>query len=291
MGDVRFRDALSRQARTSDRRYRGEAYEDEMVGVLSALRLRREPRRRVDRHAAPCVPAVRPCRSPASGLGDRAGGERQRTRKLTEFNKGRPQIIWVPWQRPGFELALMLKRSVEANPGCDGLILGGHGLFTWGDTQKECYLTAFAPSTRWASSSRTTRIAGRPALRWRRGDASGRRPRVGRRRSLPVAARRGVVEPARDRSLRRQRRRPGVRELAWAEDLCQMGTSCPDHFLRTRISPMFIPWNPGTEDLGDHQGSDRRPHHEIPVGLRGPTTKRSLSRTRPGFATATRPWW
>ncbi len=35
----------------------------------------------------------------------------------------------------------------------------------------------------------------------------------------------------------------------WAEDLCQMGTSCPDHFLRTRISPMFIPWNPGAEDL------------------------------------------
>ena len=63
--------------------------------------------------------------------------------KLDEFNKkyGR-QIIWVPWQRPGFELALMLKRSVEANPGADGLILGGHGLFTWGTTQKACYLNS-----------------------------------------------------------------------------------------------------------------------------------------------------
>ena len=64
-------------------------------------------------------------------------------RSCEEFNAtyGR-KIIWVPWQRPGFELALMLKRAVEANPGCDGLILGGHGLFTWGDTQKECYLNS-----------------------------------------------------------------------------------------------------------------------------------------------------
>ena len=62
---------------------------------------------------------------------------------MEEFNRkyGR-KIIWVPWQRPGFELALMLKRAVDATPGCDGLILGGHGLLTWGDTQKECYLNS-----------------------------------------------------------------------------------------------------------------------------------------------------
>ena len=59
-------------------RYRGEAHEDEMVALLPAVRVRREPRRRVDRHAAARVPAVRPRRSPASRLGDRAGGERQR---------------------------------------------------------------------------------------------------------------------------------------------------------------------------------------------------------------------
>ena len=50
------------------------------------------------------------------------------------------KLIWVPWQRPGFELGLMLKRAVEKDPGCDGIILGGHGLFTWGETQRECYL-------------------------------------------------------------------------------------------------------------------------------------------------------
>ena len=48
-------------------------------------------------------------------------------------------LIWVPWQRPGFELAMMLRRAVQESPNCDGVVLGGHGLFTWGNTQQECY--------------------------------------------------------------------------------------------------------------------------------------------------------
>ena len=63
--------------------------------------------------------------------------------KLEEFNKqfGR-KIVWLPWQRPGFELALMLEEAVQNNPGCDGVLLGSHGLFTWGDTQRDCYLSS-----------------------------------------------------------------------------------------------------------------------------------------------------
>src|SRR6185503_7969160 len=61
--------------------------------------------------------------------------------KMEEFNKEfGHKLVWLPWQRPGFELAMMLKRAVEENPGCDGIILGGHGLFTWGNTQRESYL-------------------------------------------------------------------------------------------------------------------------------------------------------
>ena len=58
-------------------------------------------------------------------------------KKLEEFNQqfGR-RIVWLPWQRPGFELALQLERAVAENPGAEGLILGGHGLFTWGNTQR-----------------------------------------------------------------------------------------------------------------------------------------------------------
>ena len=63
--------------------------------------------------------------------------------KLEEFNRrfGR-RIIWVPWQRPGFELALLIESAVRDNPARDGLILGSHGLFTWGATQRECYLNS-----------------------------------------------------------------------------------------------------------------------------------------------------
>jgi len=52
---------------------------------------------------------------------------------MDEFNQQfGHKLVWVPWQRPGFELAMMLGRAVKDVPGCDGVVLGGHGLFTWG---------------------------------------------------------------------------------------------------------------------------------------------------------------
>ena len=58
-------------------------------------------------------------------------------RKMEEFNKEfNRNIVWLPWQRPGFELALMLENAVKDNPKADGIILGSHGLFTWGHTQR-----------------------------------------------------------------------------------------------------------------------------------------------------------
>ena len=125
------------------RRYRGEAHEDEMVAYypLAAFGENRVaasidtplhaflPFDHVD-HLHPDW---------AIALAASANGKE----KLAEFNQqfGRT-IVWLPWQRPGFELALMLRRAVEENPGCDGIILGGHGLFTWGHTQQECYLNS-----------------------------------------------------------------------------------------------------------------------------------------------------
>ena len=53
--------------------------------------------------------------------------------KMDEFNRQfEHRLVWLPWQRPGFELGMMLRKAVEDNPGCDGIVLGGHGLFTWG---------------------------------------------------------------------------------------------------------------------------------------------------------------
>ncbi len=123
--------------------YRGEKYEDEMVGFypLSAFGENRVaasidtplhaflPFHHVD-HLHPDW---------AIALAASANGKR----KLEQFNREfTRKIVWVPWQRPGFELALLIERAVQDNPGVEGLILGGHGLFTWGNTQRECYLNS-----------------------------------------------------------------------------------------------------------------------------------------------------
>jgi rhamnose utilization protein RhaD (predicted bifunctional aldolase and dehydrogenase)/NAD(P)-dependent dehydrogenase (short-subunit alcohol dehydrogenase family) len=170
-------------------------------------------------------------------------------RKMEEFNKefGR-KIVWLPWQRPGFELALMLENAVKENPGADGIILGSHGLFTWGNTQRECYV----------NSIETIDQMGRfiAAHESKKGQVFGGvdTPAAPDRKALATAilpALRGVAS-----SNRRQIAHYADHEDAlsfagskWAKELCGLGTSCPDHFLRTRISPMFVEWNPAIESI------------------------------------------
>jgi len=65
--------------------------------------------------------------------------------KLDEFNRRfARKLIWLPWQRPGFELAMMLRSAVDQHPDAEGIILASHGLFTWGATSRECYLNTSA---------------------------------------------------------------------------------------------------------------------------------------------------
>ena len=124
-------------------RYRGEPYEDEMVAfyALSAFGQNRVAAS-IDTplHAfipAPHVDHLHP--DWAIALAASANGRQ----KLDEFNRDfNRRILWIPWQRPGFELALMIEDAVKADPASDGLILGSHGLFTWGATQRECYLNS-----------------------------------------------------------------------------------------------------------------------------------------------------
>jgi rhamnose utilization protein RhaD (predicted bifunctional aldolase and dehydrogenase)/NAD(P)-dependent dehydrogenase (short-subunit alcohol dehydrogenase family) len=232
------------------KRYRGEAFEDEMVGFypLCAFGENRVAAS-IDTplHAFLPFPHVDHLHPDwAIALAASANG----AEKLDEFNThyGRT-IVWVPWQRPGFELALMLKQAVEDRPGCDGIILGGHGLFTWGTSQHECYLNSIrtidqmgefiqahekrAGRPRFGGAAITGTVADRestiaeifPHLR---GAVSSNRRVVGHYDASAEA-----VEFA---------------NAKWAEELCGLGTSCPDHFLRTRISPMFITWDPARHD-------------------------------------------
>ena len=232
-------------------RYRGEAHEDEMVGFYPLCAFGEN---RVAASIDTPLHAFLPFDHVdhlhpdwAIALAASANGER----KMQEFNRkyGR-KIIWVPWQRPGFELALMLKRAVEGTPGCDGLILGGHGLFTWGQTQKECYLNSIRTIDEMGEFIQEhTARKGVPLFGGAAVTAT-----VPDRQSvvaeiLPYL--RGVVSSNR-RVIAHVDYSDDALTFAnsrWAEDLCRMGTSCPDHFLRTRISPMFIPWDPAKDDV------------------------------------------
>jgi len=233
------------------KRYRGEAHEDEMVAFypLCAFGENRVAAS-IDTplHAFLPFPHVDHLHPDwAIALAASANG----AARLEEFNRqyGR-KIAWVPWQRPGFELALMLKKTAEDNPGCDGIILGGHGLFTWGPTQQECYLSSVRTIDQMGEFIEThERRANRPRF----GGAAVNTIVADRESAIAeiFPHLRGAVSTNRrvighfDAS----EEAVGFANSAWAEELCGLGTSCPDHFLRTRISPMFIPWDAAKESL------------------------------------------
>jgi rhamnose utilization protein RhaD (predicted bifunctional aldolase and dehydrogenase)/NAD(P)-dependent dehydrogenase (short-subunit alcohol dehydrogenase family) len=231
-------------------RYRGEAHEDEMVGYypLCAFGENRVAAS-IDTalHAFLPFPHVDHLHPDwAIALAASANGKQ----KLDEFNKkyGR-NIAWVPWQRPGFELALMLRKAVDATPACDGIVLGGHGLFTWGETQHEAYLNSIKTIDQMGEFVQDhAKRAGRPLFGGASAtSATGREALVNG--ILPYL--RGAVSSNR-RVIAHYDGGDDATAFAnatWAESLCQMGTSCPDHFLRTRISPLYVPFDAATDGL------------------------------------------
>ncbi|HWH62237.1 MAG TPA: bifunctional rhamnulose-1-phosphate aldolase/short-chain dehydrogenase, partial [Ginsengibacter sp.] len=154
-------------------------------------------------------------------------------------------VGWVEWQRPGFDLGLKLKKCLDENPGIRGIMLGSHGLFTWGDTSYESYINTLEVIERCAEYI-----------------------------EQPPAAKGGVKKPTfggeRIKSLSKEERLKKAAALAPVlrgycssetsmighftddekvlefinssdlERLASMGTSCPDHFLRTKIRPMVL---------------------------------------------------
>jgi rhamnose utilization protein RhaD (predicted bifunctional aldolase and dehydrogenase)/NAD(P)-dependent dehydrogenase (short-subunit alcohol dehydrogenase family) len=229
--------------------YRGEKYEDEMVGYypLAAFGENRVAAS-IDTplHAFLPFPHVDHLHPDwAIALAASANGKS----KLDEFNRtfGR-KIVWVPWQRPGFELALLIERAVRDNPGTDGIILGGHGLFTWGMTQRECYLNSIHTIDQMGKFTEQHQ-AKKGAL-------------FGGLDCAPVQNRRDIVAqilPALRGALSSNRRviahysdEPDSLTFAgskWSRELAKLGTSCPDHFLRTRVCPMFLNWDPAKETV------------------------------------------
>ncbi len=165
--------------------------------------------------------------------------------KMDEFNKEfGHKLAWLPWQRPGFELGMMLKKIVEETPGCDGVVLGGHGLFTWGNTQRESYLNTI------------TIIDQLGQFIERHGGVAGHKHFGGEKvksRADRAAIAASIMPYLRGAVSRKQRWIGSYSDSQQvldfvnsesAEKLAHLGTSCPDHFIRTKIRPMFIKWNP-----------------------------------------------
>jgi rhamnose utilization protein RhaD (predicted bifunctional aldolase and dehydrogenase)/NAD(P)-dependent dehydrogenase (short-subunit alcohol dehydrogenase family) len=168
--------------------------------------------------------------------------------KMEEFNREfNHSLVWIPWQRPGFELGLMLRNAVRDNPGCDGIVLGGHGLFTWGETQRECYMSTITVIDqigqfihRHGIEKGETRFGGElVAARADRAELA-----------VEIAPYlRGQVS-TKNRWISSFNDAPDVLQFVnstHAKDLAFLGTSCPDHFIRTKIRPLFVPWAAGED--------------------------------------------
>jgi rhamnulose-1-phosphate aldolase/alcohol dehydrogenase len=226
--------------------YRGLDHEDEMVALYNHCTFNLNPRatsidttlhgfvphRHVDHVHADAVIAIAASENAEALTKEIYGGE----------------LGFLPWQRPGFDLGLKLGAMAEANPNMKGVVLGGHGLFTWGPTSKECY--------------RITSEMINKAARWLGEKTQGAAFGGSRVEALSRADRRNVAArllPAIRKHISESERKIGhftdahaVLEFVNSRDLrplAALGTSCPDHFLRTKIRPLVLPYDPTSRNL------------------------------------------
>ena len=227
--------------------YRGPEHEDEMVARLPHCTFGLNPRAAsIDTplHAyvpRPHVDHVHPDAIIAIAASE--DGE-----ALTKEIFG-DDVGWLPWRRPGYELGLWLERFCTDNPDARGVVLGSHGLFTWADTARDCYAVTLEIINR-AISWLDDRSADVPAF------GGARTATLGPDERRRVAA---ALMPEIRGAIGAERRKVGhfddsdaVLEFVAStdmHDLAALGTSCPDHFLRTKIRPLVVDLNPGADDL------------------------------------------
>ncbi len=158
---------------------------------------------------------------------------------------------WVPWQRPGFDLGLQLEKCLAENPGIRGIVLGSHGLFTWGDTSYECYINSLEVIEK-ASEYIAQKTEEKGSVFGGQKVAS-----LPKEKRLEKAAQlmpllRGLCS-SENRMIGHFSDSDVVLEYINSNDLerlAPMGTSCPDHFLRTKIQPLVLTLD-AEEDLED----------------------------------------
>jgi rhamnulose-1-phosphate aldolase/alcohol dehydrogenase len=235
-------------------RYRGDDHEDEMVDLYPLCAFGRNsvaPSIDTPLHAFvpfPHVDHLHPDWAIAVAASANGPALLETLRAETGIH-----LVWLPWKRPGFELGLWLEKACTDNPDCDGILLGSHGIFTWGKTSRESYVQTVrvldaigdfvlrhvesvgaglfgGPSVAVRDDRRELAAALLPALRGTFAQSSGKRS-IGHFNDLPEVLRfTGSANAAR---------------------LAARGTSCPDHFLRTKVKPLFVEWDPATGTAQD----------------------------------------
>jgi rhamnulose-1-phosphate aldolase/alcohol dehydrogenase len=227
--------------------YKGLAHEDEMVGLLPHCTFNLNtraasidtplhayvPRKHVDHMHPDAIIAI---------------AASQNSKALTTQIFG-DEIGWLPWKRPGFELGLWLSDFCAKNPNAKGVVLESHGLFTWDDDAKACYdltLRIINRAMDWfADATKGKTIFGGPAHQSlappdRRAAASRLMPAI---RGM-ISADHHMVGHFDDS--------PTVLEFVNSRKmapLAALGTSCPDHFLRTKIRPLVVGFTPAKPDI------------------------------------------
>ncbi|HYC84411.1 MAG TPA: bifunctional aldolase/short-chain dehydrogenase [Chryseosolibacter sp.] len=224
--------------RSLERIYRGLKFEDEMVALFNHCIYdlnSKAPSIDTPLHAFLPFKHIDHLHPDAAIAIAAASDGKRITQELFHGNIG-----WVEWQRPGFDLGLKLRDCLDRNPGIRGIMLGSHGLFTWGDTAYESYVNTLEVIERCAAYLE---------------ENYKRRPVFGGARVKSASADESKEQAARLAPILRGfcsthhsmvghfTNDPRVLEFVNSNDLYRlaaMGTSCPDHFLRTKISPLVL---------------------------------------------------
>lgn len=219
-----------------EKHYRGEGDDDKMVGFLPHCTFNLNSRAAsIDTPLHSLLPYrhvdhVHP--DAIIALAASSGGEAA-TRELWG-----DEIGWLPWKRPGFTLGVLIRDFAKSRPEAKGAMLAGHGIICWADSAKDCYeqtIRLIAQAAEYLNS----KLAGKPAFggavvppaQHRAAIASSLMPRL---RALMTGARRKIGHFSDDESTLE------FVNSADFERLAGLGTSCPDHFLRTKIAPLTL---------------------------------------------------
>ncbi|MBN9569093.1 MAG: bifunctional rhamnulose-1-phosphate aldolase/short-chain dehydrogenase [Alphaproteobacteria bacterium] len=221
-----------------ERRFLRSADEDEMAGLLPLCVFGGNPRApSIDTPLHALLPFAHVDHMHPDSITALACSDRGKALVMELFGD---TVGWLDWRRPGFQLALQLRAAVEKAPGLRGVVLGGHGLVSWGETAQECYENTVDLIRRAADflneKLKDVRPFGEAVVQPH--EASARRAFA--TRAMPVL--RGLLGD-RQRKAGHFADAPGVLEFvsgARVRELAALGTSCPDHFLRTKVKALVL---------------------------------------------------